>query len=1064
MKCKFAYIILLILLIIISASQIYATEEVTITYPEQGEHYNNITFFNGNITAGEYPIVVGSNVEYRLNCTDTNNSYYYQSSGDLWLENLGDEWNSVDYEGILQYENTTWTATENQIPPEFIDGSCILTMRVKPDGGDYFYSDNITFIFDPNPPEITYSSPENDTWTNNDTPSFTFTAIDEFSSTMSCELIIEGEGFGVNSSVSNNTLTTITANHSVMEEMEGINNAWIIECADQAGNIEAPNEWRIHFDQTAPSINLNSPDNNLNTSNSLITFNWTVTDNMWTIEGNVSDENLTTMLSCNLNINNVINATLSGNESNVINYSSNISHSVSFDDGTYYWNVTCTDNATNSKTSDTHSFTIDSVNPIIIPTHPINDQFINTLDINFSVNSTGSELKRVLMILNGTESSYRPSNELYDITCNQVDSSDLYNCNTTTSLSDGTYQANITAWDNMDNNITYSLNFTIDTISPTVNIINSSFSTTDLTPEITFNYTDAVATADCSLYFNHVSAANNATVENNTNSILTASTQVTDTNYTVYVNCTDTAGNIGQSDTIYVNIDTTASTVTRVNSTKDDGSYKAGDQINISVIFNEIINVAGGTPTLELELGSTDRNASYSTGTGTTTLNFTYTIQASDTSSDLAYTGTTALKANGSTIQDTAGNTATLTLATVGATNSLSNNKALIIDTTASTVTRVNSTKDDGSYKEGVEINITVIFDESVTVIGTPLIELELGDTDRNATYLTGTGTTTLVFNYTIQAEDTSSDLDYTGTTALTVGTSIKDAAGNDATLTLATPGVANSLGANKALVIDTTAPTISDMNASTTSSTYTITGTANGTGSSIVNITFDESLLTINNSELVDFSVQKSLSVGTNTYDINVTDAAGNSYNTTVTITRTSTGGSSYNSNSNEITTTSYWNATYSVEDNNFKTGYTKSLAQRKRLKISVENETHYVGIVNLTNTTVTINVSSDTQQKIFNIGNIYKFDVTNDNYYDIEVKLNNILDNKANITITSIHEEIIVEEVNETTINNQENQTINITNTTIIPEDANNTKEDNISTIPAKEKTVKENLYFFG
>ena len=166
----------------------------------------------------------------------------------------------------------------------------------------------------------------------------------------------------------------------------------------------------------------------------------------------------------------------------------------------------------------------------------------------------------------------------------------------------------------------------------------------------------------------------------------------------------------------------------------------------------------------------------------------------------------------------------------------------------------------------------------------------------------------------------------------------------------------------------------------------------------------------------------------------------------------------------SNEITTTSYWNATYSVEDNNFKTGYTKSLAQRKRLKISVENETHYVGIVNLTNTTVTINVSSDTQQKIFNIGNIYKFDVTNDNYYDIEVKLNNILDNKANITITSIHEEIIVEEVNETTINNQENQTINITNTTIIPEDANNTKEDNISTIPAKEKTVKENLYFFG
>ena len=35
-------------------------------------------------------------------------------------------------------------------------------------------------------------------------------------------------------------------------------------------------------------------------------------------------------------------------------------------------------------------------------------------------------------------------------------------------------------------------------------------------------------------------------------------------------------------------------------------------------------------------------------------------------------------------------------------------------------------------------------------------------------------------------------------------------------------------------------------------------------------------------------------------------------------------------------------------------------------------------------------------------------KFDVTEDNYYDIYVKLNNIENNKANLTVKNIHEEI--------------------------------------------------------
>jgi hypothetical protein len=52
--------------------------------------------------------------------------------------------------------------------------------------------------------------------------------------------------------------------------------------------------------------------------------------------------------------------------------------------------------------------------------------------------------------------------------------------------------------------------------------------------------------------------------------------------------------------------------------------------------------------------------------------------------------------------------------------------------------------------------------------------------------------------------------LDYASTTALVTGSgTIRDAALNDATLTLASPGAANSLGSNKNLVVDTTPPVL---------------------------------------------------------------------------------------------------------------------------------------------------------------------------------------------------------------------------------------------------------------
>jgi uncharacterized repeat protein (TIGR02059 family) len=99
--------------------------------------------------------------------------------------------------------------------------------------------------------------------------------------------------------------------------------------------------------------------------------------------------------------------------------------------------------------------------------------------------------------------------------------------------------------------------------------------------------------------------------------------------------------------------------------------------------------------------------------------------------------------------------------------------------------------------------------------------------------YSSGSGSTVLVFNYTVQAGDTSSDLDYVATNSLALnGGTIKDAAGNNATLTLASPGASGSLGNSRAIVIDTTAPTFSSavLNSAGTQITLTYSETLSTT------------------------------------------------------------------------------------------------------------------------------------------------------------------------------------------------------------------------------------------
>jgi hypothetical protein len=323
-------------------------------------------------------------------------------------------------------------------------------------------------------------------------------------------------------------------------------------------------------------------------------------------------------------------------------------------------------------------------------------------------------------------------------------------------------------------------------------------------------------------------------------------------------------------------LDNTAPTVTNVTSSTANGTYTVGNVVSIQVEFSEAVTVTG-TPQLTLETGTTDRVVNYSSGSGTNTLTFDYTVQAGDTSNDLDYAGTTALALNSGTVRDAATNNATLTLATPGNAGSLGANKSIVIDTTSPTVTNVSSTQADGSYGTGVLIPVTVTFSEPVIVTGTPQLTLETGATDRVATYISGSGTNTLTFNYTTQNGDTSADLDYVGINSLALnGGTIQDAVSNNADLALATPGAAGSLAANKAIIIDATEPGVTNVTSSVSDGSYT-TGniiSIDVTFSEIVNVTGTPQLTL--ETGAIDRTINYVSGGGTNTLTFSYTVQAG--------------------------------------------------------------------------------------------------------------------------------------------------------------------------------------------
>lgn len=121
----------------------------------------------------------------------------------------------------------------------------------------------------------------------------------------------------------------------------------------------------------------------------------------------------------------------------------------------------------------------------------------------------------------------------------------------------------------------------------------------------------------------------------------------------------------------------------------------------------------------------------------------------------------------------------------------------------ATAATNAGASSANGVYWLGQTISITVAFDQTVTVTGRPTLRLETGTTDREATYVSGSGTDTLTFHYIVQSGDTAADLDFASASALSLnGGTIAGPLGDASFLTLPAPGSALSLAGQAAIEV----------------------------------------------------------------------------------------------------------------------------------------------------------------------------------------------------------------------------------------------------------------------
>lgn len=165
-----------------------------------------------------------------------------------------------------------------------------------------------------------------------------------------------------------------------------------------------------------------------------------------------------------------------------------------------------------------------------------------------------------------------------------------------------------------------------------------------------------------------------------------------------------------------------------------------------------------------------------------------------------------------------------------------------------------------------------------------------------------------------------------------------------------------------------------------------------------------------INTSATVITTNPSTTSTGTFTETCSFKDMAGNSATASGSYTveqggSSSKGGGGGGSSSSSSFYTKTVPTTGDLKDTNT---LMKTLDDKERVKISINSETHYIGIREVKVNSVIVEIESNPVKVELSVGQSTKVDVNNDGTYDVSVKLNGISGGKANLTIEYLSEKV--------------------------------------------------------
>ena len=205
-----------------------------------------------------------------------------------------------------------------------------------------------------------------------------------------------------------------------------------------------------------------------------------------------------------------------------------------------------------------------------------------------------------------------------------------------------------------------------------------------------------------------------------------------------------------------------SATGTTVTSSPANGdTYRHGETIEVSLTLSSVV-VVSDSPSIRIRMGDDDtrRDAVYSSGSGTDTLVFAYEVSSGDLDTDgigVVSRGQNGVDGTGHVKEPGTQNR------WPGNMPGLSNLNGHKVDgrprATAVAVTSTPASR--GIYRAGETIEISATFDQEVDVTGTPTVEITVGsgdDAGRDADYTGGSGTSTLLFEYEVQADDQDND------------------------------------------------------------------------------------------------------------------------------------------------------------------------------------------------------------------------------------------------------------------------------------------------------------------